>query len=180
MKNVLLLFLAMSVSVVLYGQRTVSGTVTNVDGEPLIGANVTVVGEDGYGTITDFDGFFELQVPESAEMLDVSYIGYQATEIKLGDADEYNVLLEDSGVALDEVVVTAMGVERESRELGYAVSTIDGTTLAQTRTSNVIGNLSGRVAGVRVNASSGTAGGSVNIDSRGLNSLGGGNQPLFV
>ena len=180
MKNVLLLFLAMSVSVVLYGQRTVSGTVTNVDGEPLIGANVTVVGEDGYGTITDFDGFFELQVPESAEMLDVSYIGYQATEIKLGDADEYNVLLEDSGVALDEVVVTAMGVERESRELGYAVSTIDGTTLAQTRTSNVIGNLSGRVAGVRVNASSGTAGGSVNIQIRGLNSLGGGNQPLFV
>jgi len=180
MKNVLLLFLAMSVSVVLYGQRIVSGTVTNVDGEPLIGANVTVVGEDGYGTITDFDGFFELQVPESAEMLDVSYIGYQATEIKLGDADEYNVRLEDSGVALDEVVVTAMGVERESRELGYAVSTIDGETLAQTRTSNVIGNLSGRVAGVRVNTSSGTAGGSVNIQIRGLNSLGGGNQPLFV
>ena len=165
---------------VLYGQRTVSGTVTDVDGQPLIGANVTVVGEDGYGTITDFDGYYELQVPEGAEELDISYIGYQAAQIELGESNEYDIALEDSGVALDEIVVTAMGVERESRELGYAVSTIDGNTLAQTRTSNVIGNLSGRVAGVRVNASSGTAGGSVNIQIRGLNSLGGGNQPLFV
>src|SRR6056297_242769 len=179
MKNVLLLFLAMSVSVVLYGQRTVSGTVTDVDGEPLIGANVTVVGEEGYGTITDFDGFFELQVPESAEMLDVSYIGYQSLRLELGESSEYDVTLEESGVVMDEVVVVAYG-EQTRRSLVSSVSTLDDKAVSNIPAVSPQEVLQGQASGVQIVQSSGVLGAATNIRIRGVASLSSGGDPLFV
>src|SRR6056297_328841 len=179
MKNALLLFLAMSVSVVLYGQRTVSGTVTDVDGEPPIGANVTVVGEEGYGTITDFDGFFELQVPESAEMLDVSYIGYQALRLELGEPNEYEVNLEESGVVMDEVVVVAYG-EQTRRSLVSSVSILDDKAVNNIPAVSPQEVLQGQASGVQIVQSSGVLGAATNIRIRGVASLSAGGQPLFV
>lgn len=179
MKNVLLLFLAMSVSVVLYGQRTVSGTVTDVDGDPLIGANVTVVGEDGYGTITDFDGYYELQVPEGATALDISYIGYQALRVELGEANEYNVKLDDSGVVMDEVVVVAYG-EQSRRSLVSSVSTLDEKAVSNIPATSPQEVLQGQASGVQIVQSSGVLGAATNIRIRGVASLSAGGQPLFV
>jgi len=169
----------MSVSVVLYGQRTVSGTVTDVDGEPLIGANVTVVGEEGYGTITDFDGFFELQVPESAEMLDVSYIGYQSLRLELGESSEYDVTLEESGVVMDEVVVVAYG-EQTRRSLVSSVSTLDDKAVSNIPAVSPQEVLQGQASGVQIVQSSGVLGAATNIRIRGVASLSSGGDPLFV
>lgn len=179
MKNVLLLFLAMSVSVVLYGQRTVSGTVTDVDGDPLIGANVTVVGEDGYGTITDYDGYYELQVPDGATALDISYIGYQALRVELGEANEYNVKLDDSGVVMDEVVVVAYG-EQSRRSLVSSVSTIDEKSISNIPAVSPQEVLQGQASGVQIVQSSGVLGAATNIRIRGVASLTAGGDPLFV
>jgi TonB-linked SusC/RagA family outer membrane protein len=179
MKNALLLFLAMSVSVVLYGQRTVSGTVTNAEGEPLIGANVTVVGEDGYGTITDFDGYYELQIPETADALAVTYIGYKPTKIELGEGNEYSITLDDSGIVMDEVVVVAYG-EQARRSLVSSVSTLDDKAVSNIPAVSPQEVLQGQASGVQIVQSSGVLGAATNIRIRGVASLSAGGQPLFV
>lgn len=179
MKNVLLLFLAMSVSVVLYGQRTVSGTVTDVDGEPLIGANVTVVGEDGYGTITDFDGYYELQVPEGADMLLISYTGFEPKEVEVGQSNTVDVVL-DFGVTLDEAIVTALGLESNKRKVGYAVENLSQEDFENSGENDIIRSLTGKVAGLSIVSSSGSPGASANIRLRGSTSITGNNSPLFV
>lgn len=179
MKNALLLFLAMSVSVVLYGQRTVSGTVTDVDGDPLIGANVTVVGEDGYGTITDYDGYYELQVSEDAERLLVSYTGYETKKMEIGESNTIDVIL-DFGVTLDEAIVTALGLESNKRKVGYAVENLSQEDFENSGETDIIRSLSGKVAGLSIVSSSGAPGASANIRLRGSTSITGNNSPLFV
>lgn len=159
-------------------QRTVTGTITDNSGLPLIGANVLVKGTT-VGTITDIDGNFSLSVPDDARMLEISYTGYQTMDFDVTGQDKVMISL-DEGEVLNEVVVTAFGVERERKQLGYAVTTVDGAEVTKVRSANVLDNLSGRVAGVRINSSSGTAGGSSNILIRGASSLGGNNQPLFI
>lgn len=176
-KSLLILFLVLFSASFIIAQRTISGTVTDVDGEPLIGANVVAKGTT-IGTVTDLDGDYELSVPDNTTAIVVSYTGYGTQEIALTESSAYDVELTE-GLVLEAPVVTALGVERESRELGYAVTTVDGKELTQVRSDNVVRNLSGRVPGVRVNSASGTAGGGVNIQIRGINSFGGGG-PLFV
>lgn len=170
----MLLFLGLSLS----AQRTISGSVTDVNGEPLIGANVLVKGTT-LGTVTDIDGNYTLLVPSGYDAISISYTGFAGQDITLGTSNLVDVTLEQ-GVLLDEAVVTAFGIERERKELGYSVTTVDGGELTNARSGNVLNNLSGRVAGVRINSSSGTAGGSSTILVRGASSLGGSNQPLFV
>ena len=179
MKNALLLFLAMSVSVVLYGQRTVSGTVTDVDGEPLIGANVTVVGEDGYGTITDFDGYYELQVPEGAKQLLLTYTGYEQQTVEIGNQTTIDVVL-NYGVTLDEAIVTALGLESNKRKVGYAIENLTQEDFENSGENDIVRSLSSKVAGLSVVSSSGSPGASANIRLRGSTSITGNNSPLFV
>ena len=163
-----------------FGQaRQLSGKIMDSDGEALIGANVLVKGTST-GTATDIDGSYQLSVPDDATTLVFSYTGYETVEMPIGVSNVINVTLETAGIALGEVVVTAFGIEREKKEVGYAVTTVDGDAVAQARSSNVLNSLSGRVPGLRTTTASGTAGGSTNILIRGAASLTGNNQPLFV
>jgi len=159
--------------------RVLTGTVTSGDGEPLIGANVSIKGS-GTGTITDVDGMYEISVVDGIT-LEFSYVGYGSKEIKIKGQEELNVTLSDAEV-LDEVVVTGLGISRERKSLGYAVQELDGDELAETREVNIVDALRGKVAGVNIINSSGAPGAGTNITIRGLNSIdpNSNNQPLFV
>jgi TonB-linked SusC/RagA family outer membrane protein len=158
-------------------QRSVTGTVTGQDGEPLIGASVLLKGTT-VGTITDFDGNYELEVPEGPQTLVISYTGFTTVELE-ASSGTLDVVLQE-GVTLTEAVVTALGIEREKKSLGYAVQEVGGEALTMVRDQNVVSSLTGKVAGVQVISASGASiGGSAKIRIRGANGLYGG-EPLFV
>ena len=177
-KIYILLWLCLCVGTV-WAQREVTGVVSDESGEPLIGANILIKGTS-MGSITDIDGSFMVNVPSGYDILIFSYTGYATQEVSIGVSDVLNVIMETGSLLLNEVVVTAFGIEREKKELGYAVTTVDGDKLNQARSSNMLQSLSGRVPGLRINTSSGTAGGSVTVQIRGANSIGTKSSPLFV
>lgn len=158
--------------------KTVKGTIIDNYGEPVIGANIVVKGTS-VGTITNLDGEFTLDVPANA-ILVVSYIGYHSQEIPFAGQSQLNITLIEDTQALDEVVVTALGVKREKKALGYAMQEVKGDRLTETRDANVANALAGKVAGVQINQSSTGVGGSTRILIRGNNSIAGNNQPLVV
>jgi len=159
-------------------QRTVTGTVIDADAQPLIGASVLVKGTTT-GTVTDIDGSYSITVPEGRNALVFSYTGYATQEITLGASNVVDVTMEE-GLSLDEVVVTAQGIEKEKRALGYSVGTVDGDELAEKPESDVTRLLKGKVAGVNITSTSGVSGSGTNVIIRGYSSLTGSNQPLFV
>lgn len=174
-----LLFLAMSFSLV-HAQVRVTGTVTSAeDNSPLPGVSVLVKGTQ-IGTITDVNGFYSLNVPGTDEVLVYSFIGMDTKEITLGTQTVIDVEMSSEYMNLDEVVVTAVGITRTEKSLGYKVSTVNDEQLNSVRETSVLNSLSGKVSGVRINQQSGTVGGSSKIIIRGANSLGGNNQPIFV
>ncbi|MCP9234531.1 SusC/RagA family TonB-linked outer membrane protein [Lewinella sp. JB7] len=158
-------------------QRSISGTVTDAEG-PLIGATVMAEGTT-IGTVTDYDGHFELRVPEDVARLLITYTGYESLSLPLGAETELAVTLAESALDLNEVVVTALGVKREKKSLGYAVQDLSGSALEQTRSTNVVNGLSGKVAGLQVTAANVPGGGS-QVTIRGNSSVLGNNQPLYV
>jgi len=158
-------------------QRTVVGQITDQDGEALIGATILAQGTDS-GTVTDIDGKFSVNVPEGANALEVSYTGYDTQTIELGASNVVNVVLS-AGVTLNDVVVTALGIERDKKSLGYAAQQVEGDELTRVKDANFINSLSGKVAGVDIKRSS-NLGGSSNVIIRGYTSLGNNNQALFV
>ena len=160
--------------------RTISGTVTSAeDGMPLPGVNV-VVKDSNNGTVTDFDGNFSLTVNET-DVVVFSMMGFTTLEIPVESQANFNVQMNPDFQSLDEVVVTALGITRDKKSLGYATQEVDGDDLTFTNEQNVIGSLAGRVAGVQVVGSSGASmGGTQKIKIRGVNSIGGGDQPLIV
>lgn len=161
-------------------ERTISGTLQDKSGEPLIGANVYVKSMATVGTVTDFNGEFELSIPAKAKTLVFSYVGYATREVAIKkDKAEYNIVLS-SQVALEEVVVTALGIEREEKALGYSVQQLQADQIAGVKPTNVTNALSGKVSGVYVTGSSAGPTASANINIRGAASLLGNNQPLFV
>lgn len=176
----LLLLLTMSLFVMgtALAQRTVSGMVTGSDGEPLIGASVLVKGTTA-GTITDVDGSYELQVPEGGDMLVFSYTGFETQEIPLGASNSVDVTLSQ-GLTLSEAVVTALGVRRDEKSVGYAVQKVDGSEVLKANETNLVQALSGKVAGMQVTGSTGAAGGSSFFLIRGAATINGNNQPLIV
>ena len=178
MKNRLLWFLLlMLLSAGTYAQRTITGTVVSSDGEPLIGANVLEVGASN-GVITDIEGKFSITVGENAS-LEFSYTGYESQVIEIGVSDVVDCTL-DEGIALGEVVVTALGIERDKKALGYSVTEVAGEDFTEAREVNIANALSGKIAGVNVsNIASGPAGSS-RVVIRGNSSLTGNNQPLYV
>lgn len=158
--------------------RKAVGVVTDKTGEAIIGANVIVKGTTN-GTITDMDGRFELDVPINAT-LQVSYIGFNTQEIVFTGQPSIEVQLVDDTQALDEVVVTALGIKREKKALGYSMSELKGESLTQTRDANVANALAGKVAGLQIKQNGTGVGGSSRIVIRGNNSITGNNQPLIV
>ena len=160
-------------------QIRVSGTVTSSDdGEPVVGASILVQGTKT-GTVTDVDGNFQLTAPEGCE-LKVSYLGMKTKNVKA--AASLKIVLQSDNRTLDDVVVTALGVSREKKALGYAVSEVKGSDLIKSRggVSNPVNALQGKVAGLQISSRSGSMGGSSKIIIRGASSLSGNNQPLFV
>ena len=166
------------IGVMLSAQTTIKGIVLDEDNMPLIGANVLEVGTSN-GTSTDLDGKFLLSVSESAKTIEISYIGYEAKIQTLDGSVEYKIILSES-VSLDEVVVTALGVKREEKALGYSVQKLGAKQIATVKPTNVTNALSGQVAGVYINGGAGGLTASANINIRGAASLLGNNQPLFV
>lgn len=157
----------------------VHGIVKDTSGEPLIGVSVSVKGEKG-GTITDIDGKFNLLVESSTSILEFSYIGYATQDIKVGSTTNFNVILKEDSHAIDEVVVTALGIKRQKRSLGYATTDVKGSDFTEARDINIGNALTGKVAGVSVSNNATGAGGSSRVVIRGNSSISGNNQPLYV
>ncbi len=159
--------------------RLLSGNVKDETGAPLPGVTVLVKGTTT-GTITDVDGNFKLNAPEDAQTLVFQYIGYENKEVAVGTQTSFNVSLTTDTKQLEEVVVTAIGVEQKKRTLGYALQTVNSDELVKATESNIVNSLAGKVAGVQINSSGGQAGSSSRIVIRGNTSLSGTNAPLFV
>ena len=157
------------------GAQTVSGTVTDENNQPLPGATVIVAGTSR-GTSTDFDGNYKINAA-NGETLSFSYVGYATQNIEV-NAATVNVSMQPSGL-LDEVVVTALGITRDKKSLGYAVQTVGGESMGDVKSVNAIEALQGEVAGLDVQSFN-AMGGSANVVIRGYSSLTGTNQALFV
>lgn len=177
--SVLMLLVVLSGS--LYAQeRTITGKVTDAaDGSGLPGVNIAIVGT-AQGTITDMDGNFSINVPGDNASLSFSFLGFTTQNVAVGSQTTINVALVASDVGLDEVVVTALGITKEKKALGYAVTEISGDLLSDVKESNVVNSLAGRVAGVNITQSTGGLGSGTRIVIRGNNSITGNNQPLYV
>jgi len=173
----LLLFVGASV---LQGQGVqVTGNVTGVDdGAALPGVSVVVRGTT-IGAVTDFEGNYSITVPDASATLMFSFVGMLTQEVPLDGRTSVDVVLESTSTELDEVVVTALGVSREKKSLGYSVQEVDGDAVSGSAQSNFASSLSGKVSGVQIKAPN-TMGGSSNVLIRGSTSITGNNQPLYV
>lgn len=160
--------------------KKITGKVVDSAGEPIVGASV-LVKEAGTGTVTNLEGLFQVEA-SNGSTLEISFIGYATQTVKITNATSYNITLYDDTQALSEVVVTAMGIRKERKALGYSVSEIDSDELLKNKQTNVVNSLAGKVPGVNITQSSGAAGAGTNIVIRGGNSTSEGreNQPLFV
>jgi TonB-dependent SusC/RagA subfamily outer membrane receptor len=161
-----------------FAQRNISGTVVDTRGEALIGASVLVKGTNA-GTVTDIDGRYEVSVPDGSTVLVISYTGFETQELAISASDIMDVTLSE-GVALTEVVVTGLGIRKEKKALGYAVSTIGSADLELRPEADVGRTLRGKIPGVNITGTSGLAGSGTNVIIRGYSSITGDNQPLFV
>lgn len=155
----------------------VTGVVKDDTG-PIIGASIVEKGNPGNGTITDIDGKFSLNVQPGA-ILVISYIGYKSQEVKAGQAPLDIILKEDSKM-LNDVVVTALGIKRDRKALGYGVDEIKGDGLTKAKETNVINSMAGRVPGLVVSQTAGGPSGSTRVILRGSTEMTGNNQPLYV
>ena len=166
----------------LHAQTAVTGTVTDAEtGESLPGVNV-ITGTPPVGTATDIDGRYQIVPPAGADSLTFSFVGYQSQTVALAGRTQIDVALRFDAMVGGEVVVTALGIRRQERELGYAVQKLDAADLSAGEAGNIVNSLSGRVAGAQVTNTGGAPGQSARIILRGLTSLepGADNQPLFV
>ncbi|WP_057935741.1 SusC/RagA family TonB-linked outer membrane protein [Algoriphagus resistens] len=177
----LLFLLGFLASMPLYAQQTIQGKVTaQEDGNPLPGVSIVIQGTS-IGTVTDLDGNYSISVPGSESVLVYSFIGYTTQRKIVGNTSEINIALTEDVSQLGEVVVTALGITRDERSIGYATQEVTGENLTYTKEQNVLGSLSGKVAGVQVTGSSGASmGGTQKIKIRGVNSISGGGEPLMV
>ncbi len=181
MKKILSVFFAMAFALMAFAQdRVISGRVlAKEDGSAIPGVNVLVKGTTS-GTVTDLDGNFRLNVPSGDATLVFSFIGYQTQEVVVGDRTVVDLQMQADVHQLEEVVVTAQGLERDQRSLGYSVQSVSGSNIQQRSEPNVLNSLQGKVAGVNIVGSSGAPGASTNINIRGITSFNGSNQPLIV
>ncbi|MCB0634542.1 MAG: TonB-dependent receptor plug domain-containing protein, partial [Lewinella sp.] len=169
-----------------FGSNTTSALPTTITGKVsaagedvgLIGVTVAVKGTSS-GTVTDMDGMYRIEVQSPDDVLMFSFVGYETQEIVVGSQTVIDVVLEESAQILDEVVVTALGLSRQERSLGFSVGRVQGDDVTRVTQENVLNSLAGKVAGVSISSTGGT-GSSVNMVIRGATSLSSDNQPLFV
>lgn len=179
MRKLLPFFMMMLMSMAALAQSTVSGTVKDAQtGEPIPGATVLVKGTSN-GTTTDLDGNYKVEAGADAVLV-FSFIGYANVEENVGSRTVVNIGMKTDLTELSEVVVTALGIEKESKTLGYSVSRVSGEKFTKAREISVANNLVGRVAGVNSSAPATGPGGSSRVTIRGNSSLSGSNQPLYV
>ncbi len=182
MKKIVLLlaFFAIGLQVLMAQTKEITGKVTSSeDGAAIPGVTVSVKGTT-MGTITDMDGQFRLKVPTDSKTLVISFVGMKSQEVDISSVSSVKVQLASENVAVDEVVVTALGVSREKKSLGYSVQDVKGDELAKAKENNIVNSLSGKVSGVQITNASGAVGASSRIIIRGASSLGGNQQPLFI
>ena len=178
LNGLLTLLLALVVHISFAQQKTVSGTVTDQGGLPLPGVNIVVEGTTT-GTQTDFDGNYSIMASQGETLL-FTYIGQKAVRKSVGAGSTVNVQMEEDAQALEEVVVTAQGIKREKKALGFAVSSVDEEDLESRSEGDVARVLSGKASGVQITAAGGMSGSATNVVVRGLSSFSGSNQALFV
>lgn len=161
-------------------QRSVSGQVTEApSGEPLPGVNVLAAGTN-VGTATDAQGRYNLRVPAEADTLVFSFIGFQPQRVPIDGRSTIDIALRPETVMAQELVVTALGIEREQRTIGYSVQEVDAADINETADVNVLNSLQGKLSGVRIQQSATGQGGTTRIVIRGNRNIGSTNQPLFV
>lgn len=159
---------------------TVSGQVTDAaDGQPMPGVSILLKGTTT-GTITDLDGKFSLHGLKKGQTLAIRFMGYESQELVIGESTFYRIVMAESTKVLDEVVVTALGIARQKREIGYSTERIEATVVTDSKAANVLNAISGRAAGVQISQPDGVEGGSTRIVIRGNNNIGSDNQPLIV
>ncbi len=174
--KIVLAVMALTIGATAWAQNVVTGTVEDADG-PLIGASVLVKGTT-VGTITDFDGNYTIEANIGDE-LEFSYMGYSSQTIQV-TGNTINVTMTENTEVLSEVVVTAMGIKRDRKALGYEVGEVKGEDLTKAKEVNVANSLAGRVAGLVVQETAGGASGSTRVVLRGATEMTGNNQPLYV
>lgn len=157
---------------------TVSGMVVDNNGLPLPGVNIVVAGTST-GTQSDFDGKYQLSM-RSGEDLIFSYVGFTTLETTVGGSGTINIEMVEAADALSEVIVTAQGIKKEVKAIGYAVSTVESEDIEQRSEGDVARVLSGKASGVNIQSQSGTSGSATNVIIRGYNSISGNNQALFI
>jgi len=176
-KILILLFFFISITSVLAQEKTISGTITD-DSGPLPGVSVIIKGTTT-GTETDFDGNYSIKA-NIDDVLQFRFVGMITQEVVVGNSDTINVLLKTDENILDEVVVTAFGIKRNPKQLGYAVSKVTTEDIIENSEPDLVRSLSGKVPGVNVNFSTGVAGAANQINIRGATTLGGATQPLII
>jgi len=179
-KLVLLLVLGVTISYAYSQNRTIAGVVTSQNKEPLPGVSITIPGTN-LGTVTNSNGIFSLNVPSSARSLEFSYIGFKGRTVAIGSGNSMNIILE-SGVAsqMDEIVVGAGGISSKRKDLGYVTTRVDAEKLTAGKATNIAGALTGKVAGLKISATSGGVNPSYRVVLRGQRSITGNNQALII
>lgn len=178
LNGILALFLALVAQIAFAQDKTISGTVTDADGLPLPGVNILVQGTTT-GTQTDFDGNYAIQA-SVGDVLTYTYLGMRSETRTVGAADTMNVQMSEDAQTLEEVIVTAQGIKREKKALGYAVSTVGSEQLEERAEGDIGRVLRGKASGVNITQQSGVSGSGTNIIIRGYQSFSQNNQPLFI
>ena len=177
---VLALLLLAGLQGVLAQTRVISGVVTSSEDKSPIPGVTIVVKSTTIGTVTNIDGKYVLSVPSKYDVLDFSYVGMKTKEVKIGESNTLDVVLEPDVMNMDEIVVTAIGIPRETKALSYSVQNVNAEDISRASQTDVINTLQGKVSDLQVISSSGVAGAASYIQVRGATSLTGNNQPLFV
>ncbi|MDR2816074.1 MAG: SusC/RagA family TonB-linked outer membrane protein [Proteiniphilum sp.] len=159
-------------------QKRINGTIIDENGDPIIGANIVERGTTN-GTITDINGKFTLQVQENA-LLQISYIGYLGQNIAVKESTNFDIILQEDSQALDEIVVTALGLKRSEKALSYNLQQVTNEDLTTVKSANFINSLTGKVAGVQINSSAAGPGSAAKVVMRGAKSISLSNNALYV
>jgi TonB-linked SusC/RagA family outer membrane protein len=180
MRQTIIIILLLFITGGMFAQQTVTGNVTSgEDNSPLPGASIVLLGTTN-GAVTDSNGNYSIELPDLSGTLAFSFIGFQSKQEAVNARTTINITLSPSTEVLDEVVITALGISRDKKALGYSVTEVSGNDLNQVKESNVINQLAGRVAGVVITQSTSGPGSGSRVVIRGNNSLTGNNQPLYV
>lgn len=176
----LLMCLVFALPLSAQSKLTVKGHVVDEQNEPIISATVVVIGQANMGAMTDIDGNFQIADVPSDATLRFSYVGYKTLEIPLNGRTSLTVVLKEDSELLDEVVVTALGIKRQTKALAYNVQEIKGDQLSSRKDPNFVNSLNGKIAGVTINTSSAGMGSAARVVMRGTKSIQGNNNALYV